>query len=184
MERIVVTAVARFDYFETQTISVRPNSQTKAFHYLAGDDPNAPLGRLVLQSVSDVSATPVNPSVYSNQKPRNVSLEEAHELVKAFQKDHGEGGYALEKYEVKEYSEFEFFQAVPDPQRSRLHYAVDLRTGEVWDGVFCENLTSPSLKKLQNAIRIRIGLTQDEYRKAQRPGPMCEPEMPGVGRGK
>ena len=174
LERIFVTADARFDYFETQTISVRANPQTKALHYSAGDDPNAPLGWLVLQSVLDVSARSVNPSVYSNQKPRNVSLEEAHELVKAFQKDHGEGSYALDKYEVKEYPGFEFFQAVPDPPSGRIHYPVDLRTGEVWDEGSCEKLASPSLKKLQSAIRNRIGLTADEYRTLGRPGPFCE----------
>jgi Ni,Fe-hydrogenase III large subunit len=103
-----------------------------------------------------------------------VTLEEAHELVKAFQKDHGVGGYGLEKYEVNEYPGFQFFRAVPDPPRGRLHYAVDLKNGEVWDAVVCEKLTSPSLKKLQNAIRNRIGLTADEYRKIGRPGPFCE----------
>ncbi|MGO9009713.1 MAG: hypothetical protein ACLQPN_06380 [Bryobacteraceae bacterium] len=112
------------------------------------------------------------PSVYSGRKRRDVALEEAHELVKAFQKDHGEGGYGLQKYEVKEYPAFEFFQAVPDPPSGRIHYPVDLRTGEVRNE--CEKLTSRSLKKLQNAVRNRIGLTADEYRKIARTSPFCE----------
>jgi hypothetical protein len=117
---------------------------------------------------------PIHPSVYSEKKPRDVTLEEAHELVKAFQKDHGEGSYGLEKYEVKEYPGFEVFQAVPDPPSGRIRYSVDLRTGEVWDEGSREKLTSPSLKKLQSAIRNRIGLTADEYRKIGRPCPFCE----------
>jgi hypothetical protein len=87
--RIEVTATARFDYFETQTASVRANPQAKAFSYSAGDDPNAPLLRFVLQSIDEVSATPVDASTYSNQKRRDLTLEEADALVTAFFKDRG-----------------------------------------------------------------------------------------------
>jgi hypothetical protein len=169
--RILVTADGRFDHFASQNVALRANPTEKAVGIYAGD---LPLLRFVLQSVSDVVATPIDPSAYSEKKPRDVTLEEAYELVKAFQKDHGEGGYGLQEYEVKEYPGFEFFQAVPDPLSGRIHYPVDLRTGEVWDEGSCEKLTSPSLKKLQSAIRNRIGLTADEYRKAGRPCPFCE----------
>jgi hypothetical protein len=171
--RITVRADGRFDYFPSQTVAVRANPAEKAVGFTAAK-PDLPLLWFVLQSVSDVSATPIDPSVYSERKPRDVTLEEAHGLVKAFQKDHGVGGCGLEKYEVDEYPFFQFFQAVPDPPDGRIHYAVDLRTGEVWDGPVCEKLTSPSMKKLQNAIRNRIGLTADEYRRIGRPGPYCE----------
>ena len=174
--RIVLTAVGRFDYFPTQTVSVRTNPTTKALHYSDGE-PNVPLLRLVLNSVSNVATTPIDPSVYTEKKGRNVTLEEAHELVRAFLKDHAIGS-GLETYEVKDYPGFQFFQAVPDPSNGRIHYAVERKTGEVWDGAFCEDLTSPSLKKLQKAIRNRIGLTDDEYRKAPKSGPRCEPGMP------
>ena len=105
---------------------------------------------------------------------RDLTVKQAHALVKAFQRDHGEDGYGLDQYEVKDYPGFQFFQAVPDPPSGRIHYPVDLRTGEVWDEGPCEKLTSPSLKKLQSAIRKRIGLTADEYRKIGRPCPFCE----------
>jgi hypothetical protein len=166
-----VTADGRFDYFASKNVALRANPTDKAVGIFAGDLPRL---RFVLQSVSDVAATPIDPSSYSGKNGRDLTLEEAHELVKAFQKDHAESGYGLEKYEVKEYLGFQFFQAVPDPQRSRLHYAVDLKNGEVWDATSCEKLTSPSLKKLRNAIRNRIGLKADEYRKLGRPGPFCE----------
>ena len=89
----------------------------------------------------------------------------------ALLKDHAVDS-APQKYEVEDYPGFQFFQ--PDPPNGVIHYAVDLRTGEVWDAPTCEKLTSPSLKKLQNAVRDRIGLTADEYRKIGRPGPFCE----------
>jgi hypothetical protein len=169
--RIIMTAVGRFDYFASQIVALRANPTEKAVGISAG---NLPLLRFVLQSVSDVAATPIDPYVYSEKKPRDVTLEEVQGLVKAFQKDHGEGGYGLEKYEVTEYPGFQFFQAVPDAPSGHLHYPVDLRTGEVWDEASCEKLASPSLKKLQNAIRTRIGLTSDGARKLRRRGPFCD----------
>lgn len=158
--RILVTAHGRFDYFAGQTGGI------------SGRD--LPLLRFALKSVSDVAATPIDPSVYSEKKARDVTLEEAHELVQAFLKDRAVRDYVLEKYQVKGYPGFQFFQALPDPSTGQIHYAVDRKTGEVWDGVFCENLTSPSLNKLQEAIRTRIGLTPDQFRKLRRRGPHCD----------
>jgi hypothetical protein len=169
--RIIVTVDGRFDYFPTQTVSVRANPETKAFGYAAGD-PNVPLLRIVLQSVSDVAATPIDPSVYAVKKRRDVTLEEANELMTALFR--GASGYALEEYEVKDYPGFQFFQAMGHDPLGHIHYAVDRKTGEVWSGVACENLTSPSLKKLQTAIRTRIGLTTDEFLKVRRRGPECD----------
>jgi len=189
--RIELTAIARFDYFETQTVSVRANPQTKAFGYSAGEDPNAPLLRLVLQAIVDVSATPVEPSTYSNQKRRDVTLEEADALVTAFFKDRGNTtlpGFGLEKFTSEYDPGFQFFQGIFDNPGGSVNlgfYAVDRKTGDVWDGVVCERASSPSLVKLQAAIRNRIGLTRDEYRKARRPGPMCDPdEKPPVEKAK
>jgi hypothetical protein len=169
--RIIMTAVGRFDYFASQNVALRANRAEKVIGISAG---NLPLLRFVLRSVSDVSATPIDPSSYSGKKRRDLTLEEAYGLVKAFQKDHREGGYGLERYEVKEYPGFQFFQAVPDAPSGHLHYPVDLSTGEVWDEASCEKLASPSLKKLQNAIRTRIGLTSDEFRKLRRRAPFCD----------
>ena len=181
--RIALTAVGRFDYFPTQTVSVRANPATKAFHY-SGGEPNVPLLRLVLNSVSNVATTPIDPSVYTGKKGRNVTLEEAHELVTTFIRDRGSSGFSLDQYENKYYPGFQFFQVMGDDPIGSIHYAVDLKTGEVWSGVICENLTSPSLRKMQKAIRNRIGLTEDGYRKAPKSGPMCEPGMPRASRSK
>ena len=189
--RIEVTAIARFDYFKTQTVSVRANPQTKSFNYAAGDDPNAPLLRLVLQSIADVSATPVDPAAYSNQGPRDVTLEEAEALVTAFFRDRGNTklpSFGLETYVSKYDPGFQFFQGIFDNPGGSFnlgHYAVDRKTGDVWNGVVCARARSPSLVKLQVAIRNRIGLTNDEYRKIRRLGPMCDPgEKPPVEKAK
>ena len=189
--RIEATVIARFDYFETQTVSVRPNPQTKSFSYSAGDSPNAPLFRFVLQSIVDVSATPVYPSTYSNRKRRDVTLEEADALVMAFFKDRGSTkapGFELVKYTDPYSPEFHSFQGIFDNPGGSFNlgfYAVDRKTGDVWNGVVCERAISPSLVKLQVAIRNRIGLSKDEYRKIRRVGPMCEAdEKPPVEKSK
>jgi hypothetical protein len=187
--RTIVTAIGRFDCFQTQTVSVRANPATKAFHYSAGDS-DGPLLRFVLVSVEDVSSTSVNPSVYSELKRRDVTLEEVDALVTAFFKDRGSTkapGFELVNYPVEDSPGFQFLQAIWNNPKGSVnlgHYAVDRKTGDIWNAVICEHVISPSLVKLQNAIRNRIGLTRDEYRKARRPGPMCEPENPRVMRGK
>lgn len=189
--RIEVTVIARFDYFKTRAVSVRLNPQTQAFGYTAGDDPSAPLMRFVLLSVEDVSATPVNPSTYSSKNRRDVTLEEADALVTAFLKDRGYTklpSFGLEKYTSNYYPNFQFFQGIYDNPGGSCnlgHYAVDRKTADVWNGVVCGRATSPSLRKLQVAIRNRIGLTREAYRKARRPGPMCDAtEKPSVEQAK
>ncbi len=168
--RILLTAVGRFDYFPTQTVSVRLNPATKAFHYSAGE-PNAPLLRFVLKSVSDMSATPIDPSVYSIKERRDVTPEEADEMMTRFIRDRRSSGFSLEPYEVEGYPGVQFFQVLGDDPIGEIHYAVHLKTGEVWGEASCQTMTSPSLKKLQSAIRTRIGLTE-EFRRVR-------PRMPG-----
>jgi hypothetical protein len=53
------------------------------------------------------------------------------------------------------------------------HYAVDQRTGDVWEGVVCKEYTSSKLQQAQRVIRRRIGLTDAEYGRLRRPGPFC-----------
>lgn len=164
LDRITLTAIGRFDYFAGPADQAAANP--------AGD---LPLLRFALLSVSNVTATPIDPSIYSAHKRRDLTLEEAYLLAKAFQIDHGDRDYELDRYRVKQYPEFQFFQALPDPPNSPIHYAIDLRDADVWYAPLCGKLASPSLKKLQSVIRNRIGLTPGEYRKLLRPGPFCDP---------
>ncbi len=57
-------------------------------------------------------------SVYTEKKGRNVTLEEAHELVTTFIRDRGSSGFSLEPYVVNDYQGFQFFQGIRRrPQR-------------------------------------------------------------------
>jgi hypothetical protein len=177
--RITATVVARFDHFETQTVAERLNSATKAFGHSAGE-PNAPLSRFVLQGVSDVTAIPVDPSVYSEPKRRNVSLEEANDLVYAYLRTMGcrKRTCGLDPHDDPYFPDFYSFQALHDNPTGSPNmgfFKVDPRTGDVWNGVICGKYTSAALLALQRTVRQRIGLTEEEYRKTQRRGPMCEP---------
>jgi len=169
--RIIVTADGRFDYFAGRTVAVGANLAEKAVGISAG---NLPLLRFVLKSVSDVAARPIDPYVYSEKKPRDVTLEEANELMTAFLRDRSSTGFSLEKYENEDYPGIQFFQVLGDDPYGSVHYSVDRKTGELWSEFPCKNLTSPSLRKLQSAIRTRIGLTPDEVRKLRRRGPFCD----------
>ena len=172
--RMRLTATGRFDHFETSIVSVRANPATKAsqISYL-----DAPLSRLILQSVSDVATVPIDPSLYSDTKGRDVSVEESNGLVKAFLKLPDS---ALLTYSNPDQPQFHYFQAIFGASKGPVgvlhvgYYAVDRNTGDVWSGVFCERFESPTLGNLQKAIRIRIGMTDEQYKKAAKLGPFCE----------
>jgi hypothetical protein len=143
----------------------------------------------VFQSVSEVSAIPVDVSVYSAVKRPNISEEEANDLVFAYLKSShcAKPACSLVAYQDSSRPEFYSFQALWATRHAAGNtgfYEVDPLTGDVWSGVICDRFQSPALTKLQRAIWQRIGLTDQDYRKLQRPGPMCEPGMPVVGRGK
>ena len=137
-----------------------------------------------------MAATPIDPSVYPTGKRRNIGLEEANDLVYAYLKSMGcsEKTCWLEQYHDPHWPDFFCFQALnnnPSGSANMGFYEVDPRTGDVFDGVVCATYTSPALVRLQEAIRARIGLTDTECRKVQRPGPMCDPgEKPRILRGK
>jgi hypothetical protein len=54
------------------------------------------------------------------------------------------------------------------------HYVVDPQTGDVWNGITYDEITSPSLRRLQRSMQSRLGITPSTYRKLRRPGPMCD----------
>jgi hypothetical protein len=183
--RITVTATGRFDHFQTDIVAVRANAATKAgqISYL-----DAPLFRLVLQSVSNVSAVAIDASVYSEGKRRDLSAEEAHDLLKAFLKIPGS---ALLPYSSPDQPDFYSFEAIFGASKGPVgvlnvdYYAVDRKTGDLWSGLICERFESSSLLMLQRAIRQRIGLTDEEYKKTSKLGPLCVPgQTPQVARGK
>jgi hypothetical protein len=126
----------------------------------------------------------------TNNGWREITSEEARDLLKSFLKRRG--GDNLEKYDPvypdgTRYPAFYFFEAIlgasPGPVGvlNVRYYAVDRQTGEVWNAVICERVTSSSLTRAQVALRRRIGLMDADYRKIKKLGPLCEPGYPRVG---
>ncbi|HEX3748280.1 MAG TPA: hypothetical protein VHW09_30335 [Bryobacteraceae bacterium] len=124
---------------------------------------------------------------------QEISLEEARDLLKAFLKL--PGGDLLQEDDPHypdgtHYPAFHFFTAILGASPGPIgvlqvrYYAVDRQTGDVWNAVICQTITSPSLTKLQVVLRRRIGLTDAEYRTIKRQGPLCEPGYPRVAPGK
>ncbi len=54
------------------------------------------------------------------------------------------------------------------------HFAVNRRTGDVWDPVGCKKLTSPDLKSAQQSVLKRISMSDRELRRLALIRP-CEP---------
>jgi hypothetical protein len=133
---------------------------------------------------------------HASTEAREVTYEEAHDLLTAFLKV---SPLAVEKSGDMGYKEFYFFMADmgsspcrPCAQRGLKgvyvgnfqYYAVDRRTGDVWNSTICERISTRAINRLQVALRKRIGLTNTEYEELKRPGPLCEPGMPRVHPGK
>jgi hypothetical protein len=113
-----------------------------------------------------------------------VSEEEAEKLlIKALEKG---GASKLPHFTTEpgytnpDFPDFFFFLPLhyaPEPGGVAVigTYAVDKRTGDVWDGAVCSELETHGLRKLQKSIRNRIGLSEQEYKQTRRLGPMCDP---------
>lgn len=146
--------------------------------------------RAVVIAVIAAVLLPYNGSLYAEPRRRNVSLKEANDLVFAYLKSTGCTNRTcwLERYHDVVGSDFYGFQGISNNPHSSFnlgYYEVDPRTGDVWSGVVCERFEIPSVVRLQRTIRKRIGLTDVEYRKLQRPGPLCDPgDKPTVVRTK
>jgi hypothetical protein len=126
----------------------------------------------------------------SEGQRRNVTVEEASDLLYAYLESRGcttsscSVGQIHDTYFSGCYSFSAMWNNHPHGSPVLGYFKVDPRTGHVWDGVMWRSLTSPSLVKLQQVIRKRIGLSDEENQKTPRNAPMCEPDQkPGVARG-
>lgn len=76
------------------------------------------------------------------------------------------------------YPRFRVFEAIwaglPKGSVNVGFYAVDPLTADVWDGVVCQEITSPKLQQIQRRIRHRLGLSASRYRRMRVLGPECE----------
>ena len=114
---------------------------------------------------------------------RAITVGEASQLVSALLKPDGwtrlRGFVLYQALFDAEFQDFYFIHAEWDSPSGRHaaigHFAVERTTGEVWDWVKCGQFNSPSLSEAQQAVRKRIGLTDDEFQKIKKSGPFCEP---------
>lgn len=120
----------------------------------------------------------VSSMVHSSNQRRKVSVDEAEKLVlEALPlKTRHLPKFGLERY--PEEKGYYFFSAMwaGEPNGSVIigHYAVDPSTGDVWSATEeCKEESTPALRKLQAKVRLRIGLSDSEYHKIKRKGPLC-----------
>jgi hypothetical protein len=111
----------------------------------------------------------------------NISLDEAKSLVEAAvpAKLKRLPKFGLDQFKDGDRPRFYFFTAewegLPNGSVVIGNYAVDQRTGDVWDAVTsCDELSTPVLRKLQSKIRLRIGLSAAEYHRIKSNGPLCD----------
>ncbi len=117
---------------------------------------------------------------------RSVSRKEAADLVFAYLRSIGctTGACVLEPYHDVVGSDFYGFQGLGSTPKTGFnlgYFEVDPRTADLWSGVVCRRYDVPSVVRLQKRIRRRIGLTDEEYRRLQRPGPLCDPGEKLIG---
>jgi len=99
----------------------------------------------------------------------SVSVEDARKLVLLAlpQATSRLPGLHLDEHNDPHFPAFFFFEVLwnnPNPGSVVAgHYAVDRKTGAVWETMSCRLITSPTIKKQQRVIRRRIGLTEQEY---------------------
>jgi hypothetical protein len=111
--------------------------------------------------------------------PRGVSDAEAKTLVSAYLRltdSPGTPSFSLENYSNSAFPGFHFIQAVwdnPNGSANLGFFAVDANTADLWNAAFSEQLTSPAVARLQQCVRGKNGLSDDDYRKYRRSGPMC-----------
>ena len=129
--------------------------------------------------------------LFADYPVRKLTVEEAHQLAYAALGPQSKrlpglgieqvGADNPEPCKYPEACNFYFFNAswgTSDPPQGGTvdWFAVDAITGDVWNGIVCRQFRSRSLTKLQCAVRKRIGLTEREYRRLKRQGPMCPDE--------
>jgi hypothetical protein len=118
-----------------------------------------------------------------SEERRTITVSEASSLVDALLKPDGwtklKGFVLYQALFDAEFQGFYFIHAEWDSPSSKSaaigHFAVERTTGDVWDWVVCGEFNSPSLTAAQQALRKRIGLSDEEYQKMRKQGPFCEP---------
>ena len=111
-------------------------------------------------------------------QPRVLTVDEASQLVRAAlpAPTLSLPKFSLDKYENPDFPGLYLFEADWDNPTGSVvwgQFAVDPKTGDVWDAIVCREYKSNSLKTAQALMRARIGLTKKDYRKTRRRRPLC-----------
>ena len=120
-------------------------------------------------------------AAFAEPPVRKVSLDEARQLVSTAAKTRQQPNPFVENVGQEPDPRFDFYffdvrwSSASGQEHSVEWYAVDVNTGDVWSGIVCRQIRSKSLAKALQLIRKDIGLTEREYRKVKRSGPMCGP---------
>jgi hypothetical protein len=130
-----------------------------------------------------IFATFLSSVVHPSNSPGVVSLDEARNLVAAALPliTRQSPGFTIVAGDDPKFSRFYFasltWAGAPNGSMVIGFYYVDKSTGDVWNAVAeREELSTPALRKLQAKVRLRIRLSDAEYRKIKGDGPFCEQE--------
>ena len=114
----------------------------------------------------------------SDAKQPTITMPECRELISAMLKADGwttQPGFSIAFDDIPDYPEFCFIDATHNTGGGSraVHFAVERTTGDVWSAPVCGRYSSPTIAKLQQALRTRVGLTNAEYERIRKPGPGC-----------
>jgi len=106
---------------------------------------------------------------------RAVTLQEAEELVRHALDPRSPSlpGFGLDSYQDPDNPDFYFFEADWDHPSNIGHFAVNKKTGDVWDPFVCSRYHSRRLLQFQKHVRETIGLSEQQYLKLSKQRPIC-----------
>lgn len=115
----------------------------------------------------------------SGSKPRTITVEEARDLVYALLASSGctKVKCDVDRFQDEYFPQFYFFEGLwPNPVGSPHigSWAVDPKTGDLWDAVVCAEYRNSRVSRVQVLLRRRLGLTAESYLKLKARPPMCD----------
>jgi hypothetical protein len=120
------------------------------------------------------------PQQVAAKRPQ-LTIKQARRLVISVLEENGAAklkNFNLESMKDSLDPTFYFFEATWNNTKGGSniigHYAVDPPTGDVWSGIVCDEITSPTIRRLQRRIQSHLGITPGTYQKLRRPWPMCD----------
>ena len=110
-------------------------------------------------------------------KARELTVNEARELLTIELRGEGLSGFDLDYSKHSFDPRFYLFTALggekPGDNIVNGSYLVDKKTGDVWDGIMCQEYKSYKLDMAKAAIRKKIGLSRNGYVRVKVKGPYC-----------